>query len=89
MWTIVNDTTVYKNVSERVTRSLKVFNKKRLMSEKQLKDRRFDLKKAFNLEKLYFLPKIQKRLFNVPNRVAISNCTTPDQKVSEFPDSHQ
>ena len=34
--------------------------------------------------KLYLLPKIHKRLKNVPGRPVISNCGTPIEKVSEF-----
>ena len=38
--------------------------------------------------KLYLLPKIHKRLENVPGRPVISNCATPTEKVSEFLDFH-
>ena len=34
------------------------------------------------------LPKIHKRLFNVPGRSVISNCGTPREKCSEFLDYH-
>ena len=37
---------------------------------------------------MYHLPKIHKRLFNVPGRPVISNCGTPTEKASEFLDSH-
>ena len=43
-------------------------------------------KNASNLGKLYFLPKIYKRLSNVPGRPVISNCGTPTEKASEFRD---
>ena len=33
----------------------------------------YERKKAFNLGKLYRLPKIHKRLFNMPGRPGISN----------------
>ena len=36
---------------------------------------------------MYLLPKIHKRLENVPGRPVISNCGTPTEKVSEFLDS--
>lgn len=36
---------------------------------------------------MYLLPKIHKRLANVPGRPVISNCGTPTEKVSEFLDS--
>ena len=37
---------------------------------------------------MFLLPKIHKRLFNVPGRPVISNCETPTEKVSEFLDHH-
>ena len=37
---------------------------------------------------MYLLPKIHKRLYNVPGRPVISNCGTPTEKVSEFLDDH-
>ena len=45
-------------------------------------------KKTTNLGKLYLLPKIHKRLHNVPGRPVISNCGTPTEKASEFLDFH-
>ena len=38
--------------------------------------------------KLYLLPKIHKRLSNVPERPVISNCGTPTERSSEFLDHH-
>ena len=52
----------------------------KLISEKELT---YNFKKATNLEKLYFLPKIQKRLSAVPGRTATFNCGTPREKISE------
>ena len=46
-----------------------------------------DFKRATNLGKLYLLPKIHKRLFEVPGRSVISYCGTPEEKISEFLDS--
>ena len=37
---------------------------------------------------MYLLPKIHNRLKNVPGHPVISNCGTPTEKVSEFPDYH-
>ena len=37
---------------------------------------------------MYLLPKIHKRLVNVPGRPVISNCGTPTEKASEFLDHH-
>ena len=49
----------------------------KLISEKELKYFTYKFKKATNLGKLYFLPKIHKRLNAVPGRRVISNCGTP------------
>ena len=40
------------------------------------------------LGKMYLLPKIHKRLYNVSGRSVISNCGTPTEKASEFLDYH-
>ena len=37
---------------------------------------------------MYLLPKIYKRLYDVPGRAVISNCGTPTEKGSEFLDHH-
>ena len=37
---------------------------------------------------MYLLPKIHKRLYNVPGRPVISTCRTPTEKASEFLDHH-
>ena len=58
------------------------------ITDKEVKYLSFDYKRACNLGKLYFLPKIHKRLFNVLSRSVISNCETPTEKASEFLDSH-
>ena len=58
----------------------------RLISESELKYFTYNLKKATSLGKLYFLPKIHKRLANVQGRPFISNCATPTEKVSEYLD---
>ena len=47
-----------------------------------------EYKKVTNLGKLYLLPNIHKRLYDVPGRPAISNCSTPTEKASEFLDHH-
>ena len=56
--------------------------------EKELKYFSYDFKKTTYLGKLYLLPKIHKRLQNVPERPVISNCGTPTEKASEFLDFH-
>ena len=44
------------------------------ITDEELKYFSFDHKRACNLEKLYLLPKIYKRLFNVTGRPVIFNC---------------
>ena len=46
-----------------------------------------DFKKATNLDELYLLNTIHKRLSEVLGRPVISNCGTPTENVSEFLDS--
>ena len=92
----LNDNTVYKDVrfketmlSELVDKSNKFFkslNSRQCIKEKELKYFSYQFKKTTNLGKLYLLPKIHKRLFNVPGRPVISNCGTPTEKASEFLD---
>ena len=48
----------------------------------------YDYKNATNLGKLYFLSKIQERLFSLLGCPVISNCGTPTKKASEFLDYH-
>ena len=72
-----------------VEKSNKIFNRlcsHRLISESELKYFTYHFKKATDLGKLYFLPKIHKKLANVPGRLVISNCGTPTEKVSEYLD---
>ena len=52
------------------------------ISEKYLKYFSWEFKKTSNLGKLYLLPKIHKRLSDVPGRPVISNCGTPTERVS-------
>lgn len=89
---------VYKEIkfkdemlSSLVERSNKMFRdleSRKLISEKEMRYFLFDFKNASNLGKMYFLPKIHKRLDNVPGRPVISNCGTPTERVSEFLDHH-
>ena len=94
----LNDKAVYKDVnfdkdlipnltgkSNRLFESLK---RRQLITEIEFKYFRFEFKKTYNLGKLYLLPKIHKRLSNVPGRPVFSNCGVPTEKVSEFLDSH-
>ena len=45
-----------------------------------------EYKKTCNLGKLYLLPKIHKRLYDVLGRTVISKCGTPSEKILEFLD---
>ena len=62
--------------------------KRKLITEEELKYFTYKYKKATNFGKMYLLPKIHKRLVNVPGRPVISNCGTPTDKASEFLDHH-
>ena len=61
---------------------------KNLIIEKELKYFSYQYKKLTNFGKMYFLPKIHKRLDNVPGRPVVSNCGTAIEKASEFLDHH-
>ena len=92
------DEAIYKDVSfnekilsDLVASSNKIFKslqKKEAISEKGMKYFLYDCKNATNLGKLYFLPKIHKKLFNVPGRPVISDCGTPTEKVFKFLEHH-
>ena len=43
---------------------------------------------SVNLGRFYLLPKIHKRLVNVPGRPVVSNCGTRKERISEFVDYH-
>ena len=87
----LGDSTVYNEInynkkilSQLVDSSNKYFkklNSSGYISYKEMKYFTYEYKKACNLGKLYLLPKIHKRLFNVPGRPVISNCGTPTEKV--------
>ena len=72
----LSDKNVYKDVkfNEKLTQDLtetsnKIFRNLRnrvFITDKERKYFSFDHKRAYNLRKLCFLPKIHKRLFNVP-----------------------
>ena len=77
------DKAIYKGVSfnEKILSNLvasgnKIFKnlgRKGAILEKAMKYFLYDYKNTTNLGKLYFLPKIHKKLFNVSGRLAISN----------------
>ena len=80
-----------QNLSELVDKSnhfFKGLKNKGCITDKNLKYFTYKYKKVCNLGKLYLLPKIHKRLSEVPVRPVISNCGAPTEKVSEFLDFH-
>ena len=62
--------------------------KKTVITEKEKNYFKFNFKKVTNVGKLYLLPRIHKRLSNVPRRPVISNCGTPTKKVLKYLDHH-
>ena len=71
------------DTSKKFFRSLKT---KEFIAEKELKYFTYEYKKDCNLGKMYLLPRIHKRLSDVPGKAVISNCGMPTEKVSEFSD---
>ena len=69
--------------SNKMFRNLKSQGK---ITEKELKYFTYEYQKATNLGKMYLLPKIHKRLSNIPGRPVISICGAPTGKVSEYLD---
>ena len=67
---------------------LKQLLSKQNISSSEFKYFSYNSKKSTNLGKMYLLPKIHKRLENVPGRPVISNRGTPTENVSEFLDYH-
>ena len=92
----LKDNIVYKDVNFKETMISDLVDKsntfskslrsRKCITEKELKYFSYKLKKITKLGKLYLLPKIHKRLSNVPGRPVISNCGTPTEKASEFLD---
>ena len=79
---------ILTDLVEKSNTMFKNLRRKGVISEKELKYFSFEYKKATNLGKLYLLPKIHKRLKNIPGRRVISNCGKPTEKVLEFLDHH-
>ena len=85
---VSNKENILPKLSEVSNKMFSSLRKKGFITEKQLKYFTYEYKKATNFGKLYLLPKIHKRLFDVPGRPVISNCGTPTEKCSEFLDHH-
>ena len=86
----LSDKNAYKevNFNEELIQDLTETSNKIFRGIIDLKYFRFYHKRACNLGKLYLLPKVHKRLFNVPGQPVISNCGTPTEKASEPLYSH-
>ena len=85
---VSNNENILPKLSEASNKMFSSLRRKGFITEKQLKYFTYEYKKATNFGKLYLLPKIHKRLFDVPGRPVISNCGTPTEKCSEFLDHH-
>ena len=82
-----NDKTL-PDLIEKSNNFFKLLNKKKVISGKESKYFWYSFKNASCLGKIFLLPKIHKRLCNVPGRPVISNVGTPSEKVSEYFDHH-
>ena len=78
---------ILQHLAETSNYIFKNLKRKGKITEKELKYLIINHKKATNLEKFFLLPKIHKRLYDVPGRPVNSNCGTPTEKVSEFLDN--
>ena len=58
------------------------------ISENEMEYFIYQYKKVTSLGKLYILPKIYNRLYNIPGRSVISNCGATTEKVAKFLDYH-
>ena len=85
---VSNSENILSKLAEMSNKVFNSFKKRGYITEKQLKYFSYEYRKATNFGKLYFLPKIHKRLHNVPGRPVILNCGTPTEKWSEFLDYH-
>ena len=76
-----------KTLIDLVAKNNRIFKRlciHKLYPQKELKYFIYNFKKATNLGKLYFLPKIHRRLSAVPCKPVISNCGTRTEKVAEY-----
>ena len=67
---------ILQNLAETSNDIFKNFKRKGKITEKEPKYFIINHKKATYLGKMFFLPKIHKRLSNIPRRPVISNCGT-------------
>ena len=85
---VSNSENILPKLSEASNKLFSSLRRKGFITEKQLKYFTYEYKKATNFGKLYLLPKIHKRLFDVPGRPVLFYCGTPTEKCSEFLDHH-
>ena len=78
---VSNSENVLSKLAEMSDKMFSSLKKRGYIIEKQLKYFSYEYRKATNFGKLYFLPKIHKRLHNVPGRPVILNCDTPTEKM--------
>ena len=69
---------------DKSNKQFKSLHSRNCITEKELKYFPYKFKKTINLGKSYLLPKIYKRLSNVPEKPLISNCGIPTEKGSKF-----
>ena len=85
---VSNTENILSKLPETSNRMFSSLKRRSFLIEKQMKYFTYEFKKATNFGKLYPLPKIHKRLHNVPGRPVISNCGSLTEKCSEFLDHH-
>ena len=76
------------HLTEKSNEIFKKLCNKKVITEKELKYFTYSFKNPSCLGKMNLLPKIHRRLYNVPGGAVISICRTPMEKMSEFLDHH-
>ena len=74
-----------EEISNSIFQSLR---KRKLITEEERRYFTYKYKKVTNFGKMYLLPKIHKRLVNVPCRLVISNCGMVTEKGFEYLDHY-
>ena len=72
---------ILQNLAETSNKMFRSLKTKEKIVKKPLKYFTYEYKKTCNLGKLYLLPKIPKRLHDLPRRPVISNYHTPTEKI--------
>ena len=72
-----NNKNILSKLSETSNKMFISFKGRAISKEKEMKYFTYKFKKATNFDKLYLLPKIHKRLNDVPGRLVISNRGSP------------